>query len=279
MKSMFNVPRSNIFTRKHRKQPLEMSGLSQSSSLWEDKWRGLRKPKINERNKSLTNSVFPNTGAQSDSSSRVQIKLANLQHQSVSQQFILLEPGYRTEEHALPPHFYAETSLPSPKLKFNSLIFSERFCKESDCGNHKAFSQGLEWWTRISWIVFIKSLEVEATKKACMATWMCWPPHFRASHVSTPPLKTIIWLNALDSRQSLSPRTSEGGIVEDVNFKKFSPRFAQSNYCRLIGAHTLNTIDTKVGLKEAWTFRGFVSTVMWSMALWLLVCLQEGCVN
>lgn len=60
---------------------------------------------------------------------------------------------------------------------------------------------------------------------------------------------------------------------------KFSSRFVQSNYRKLIGAHTLNTIDTKVGLKEAWTIRGFVSTVTWSMALWLLVCLQSSSVN
>lgn len=60
---------------------------------------------------------------------------------------------------------------------------------------------------------------------------------------------------------------------------KFSSRFARSNYCKLIGAYTLNTIDTKVGLKGAWTIRVFVSTVMWSMALWLLVCLQNNSVN
>lgn len=100
--------------------------------------------------------------------------------------------------------FKQKTSLPSLKLKLNSLMFFDKcfFKGNVNYGNHKAFSPGLDLWTCIPWIIFIKSLEVEVIKMTCSATWMCWPPHFRSSNVSTHHhLKTYIWWNALDDRK------------------------------------------------------------------------------
>lgn len=204
--------------------------------------------------------------SESDSSSRVLIKFANFQRQPASQRFIVLELG-NTEECA---PFLSFLCRKHRCLLLNWSCFLRRTKVNVDCGNHKAFSPGLDLWTCMPRIIFIKSPEVEVNKMTCSAAWMCWPPHF----------DEMLWM------------TETGGFVAVIvilyiwgrnngrcDFIKFSPRFALSNYCKLIGAHTLNTIDTKVGLKEAWTIRGFVSTVMWSMALWLLVCLQTSCVN